>query len=328
MRAIFNPSGTNVKGSLKVRIDFYPEKEDVSYPRHHVYVPIEPDEGFTGDPAELNDWINKLPHVRQTNPCFSHFMSISEVTSVKDINDYIINVFDEDTIATIDHVLTLPDSAHYMDSIIKAKPCFSVKAVRASDLQDLCSTVNEKLSNTAISLKKGKVLKVDPQSITVGAGAANYNNSRASGNTYIEGDNAFRASGTGLITVAQFWANANIGGMRYGMFYPGGGGYTCRDSAVIGAVVAGSVQTFTGLAINVVILDRNGCYYTSGLLESDIAIGAAAMLYANPAGEFIDPADFSAYLPSGLNRVIALYGTGGQMVCGNLPHRLVSTGVI
>jgi len=328
MRAVLNTTGTHVKSTLRVRVDFYPEETDESYKINRVSVPVEPVGGYTGKPEDLNAWIEKLPRIEQVNPCFSHFMAVDETIKADYFHDHLLSIFDPDTIATIDHVLTLPAAAHYLDSIMRSKPTLSPKSVVTQDIVDLCNSTNEKLvSSINITLNKGVVFKVDSGSITVGAGAANYNNARAGNNTYVEGTNAARSSGTGVITTAQFWANANIGGLRYGMFWWNAGPYVCRDSEAIGNVVAGSVQTFSGLTINVELNDKNGVYYTAGNLEMDTVIGDA-LLTANIAGEYIDPGDSTNYAPSGLYKAMAAYGIGGQMISGNIVPKLISVGMI
>ena len=67
---------------------------------------------------------------------------------------------------------------------------------------------------------------------------------------------------TGKINKIQIWAQETIGGMRVGTFYlVSGTTYACRDSTKIGAVTAGSVQTFSGMQLNVKVGDFIGCYF-------------------------------------------------------------------
>lgn len=149
--------------------------------------------------------------------------------------------------------------------------------------------------------------------IDIGAEATDRGYAYSAGRTVIAKDNPANASGT--ITSVEIWANTDMTNCRVGTFYTTNGDrLKCRDSATIGAVTAGSKQTFTEdsggspLAITVETGDYIGFYETPGKIEWDIA-GFLGMWYV--VSEFIDPGDETDYsLAAG--DTISLKGTGEE----------------
>lgn len=87
--------------------------------------------------------------------------------------------------------------------------------------------------------------------------------------TLVSGDNA--ANDTGEITTIEVWCTggADIANGKSGTFSANGNNLTNRDFAAIGAVTRGSMQTFSGLHVDVVIGDYIGIHGTNGNLEAD-----------------------------------------------------------
>lgn len=147
-----------------------------------------------------------------------------------------------------------------------------------------------------------------PNSVILDVGSAAID--RASTGNEIIGriDLANAADYTGFITSVQIWAASNITGMRVGTFYlVSGTTYTCRDSVTIGAVTAGSLQTFGGLNLSVVVGDLIGCYFATGSIELSTSGGSGIKAVA---GEFIDPGDSTDYGATIADRAISLFAVG------------------
>ncbi len=141
--------------------------------------------------------------------------------------------------------------------------------------------------------------------IDVGSAAIDRGSSISPNYTVLDLANA--ANDNGSITSIEVWAATNMTGLRVGTFYLiSGTTYKCRDSAVIGNVVAGSKQIFTGLSIVVHVGDYIGAYWNGGTIEGDITGGSGRMAIF---GEYIDPGDQSNYTFSA-NRAMSLYAIG------------------
>ena len=95
-----------------------------------------------------------------------------------------------------------------------------------------------------------------------------------------------------------------------GTFYTTNGNtLKCRDSAYIGDVPAGSMQTFPGLDITVEAGDYIGIYFLTG--HSYIAISGGDGAW-DVDGEHIDPGDEASYLHHA-NWLMSLYGRGEEV---------------
>jgi len=148
--------------------------------------------------------------------------------------------------------------------------------------------------------------------IDIGAVAIDRVGHSTNGETDILKDNPANASGT--INSIEVWAAANIADLRIGIFYlVSGTDYKCRSSVDLGAVTAGSKQTFTvdknsnPISLSVETGDYIGYYHTgTGYLEVDGTGGAGVWV---KTGEYIDPGDQATYTYySGY--IISVYGTG------------------
>lgn len=91
------PSGCcEHKGLVQVRFCLYLDPEDYGYEKHHVQLPVIPEEGYQGEvdktevPTNQEDykkWIDSLPKVWQNNPFHNHFMLVEPDTTDKEIMD-------------------------------------------------------------------------------------------------------------------------------------------------------------------------------------------------------------------------------------------------
>src|SRR5574343_534131 len=104
------------------------------------------------------------------------------------------------------------------------------------------------------------------------------------------------ANGTGTLTSVEIWGATDLANCVVGTFYTSDYvTFTCRDSATIGAVTAGSKQTFdvSGTPITVHTGDYLGIYYTSGKLERDSTGYDGLYWYYGEAIDATDSADFT-----------------------------------
>lgn len=90
------------------------------------------------------------------------------------------------------------------------------------------------------------------------------------------------ANDSGTLTSFEVWANTNIAsGFKMGTFSGSGTSYDDRDYETIGAVTAGSKQTFSGLNCTVVTGDFIGAYWPyGGKLEAASSGGGGIYYYA------------------------------------------------
>ncbi len=99
---------------------------------------------------------------------------------------------------------------------------------------------------------------------------------------------------TGTITSIEVWAKGNMDNLQVGTFYlVSGTTYKCRASQSVGAVTAGSKQTFT-VSLSVVAGDFIGCYYTGGTGDIEVGAGGSGFYYLESA-ECIDPNDQAVF---------------------------------
>lgn len=144
--------------------------------------------------------------------------------------------------------------------------------------------------------------------IDIGAGASNRAGT-VSGGGYTDIDLNNAANGTGTLTSVEIWAATDLANCVVGTFYTSDYvTFTCRDSATIGAVTAGSKQTFdvSGTPITVQTGDYLGIYYTSGKLERDSSGYDGLYWYYGEAIDATDSADFTFLAGDALS----IYATG------------------
>ncbi len=90
------------------------------------------------------------------------------------------------------------------------------------------------------------------------------------------------ANASGKITSCSFYFKVNSADTKFGTFYGSGTSWTCRAFTAIGAVAAGSKQTFSGLNVSVSVGDLAGYYISAGNLYYDNSGGSGKM---NCAGD-------------------------------------------
>jgi len=113
--------------------------------------------------------------------------------------------------------------------------------------------------------------------IDIGSEAENRSSTSTAGKTFICLDNPANESGT--IDTIEIWIQTTSSDCEVAIFSGSGGAgvYTARDSATLGAIIAGEKRTFTGLSLNVVAGDYLGFYMSDGKIETTVG-GFAGLL--------------------------------------------------
>lgn len=116
--------------------------------------------------------------------------------------------------------------------------------------------------------------------IDIGTSPANGNTvTGASGETTL--DLANPANDTGTLTSFEVWmANEATSSVKVGTFYGSGTSWTLRDYEDLGAVAAGSKQTFTGKSCSVSANDCIGGKPNSGNFEANSTGGSGILYYS------------------------------------------------
>ena len=149
--------------------------------------------------------------------------------------------------------------------------------------------------------------------ITVGDEAIDRlsNFSPAANYTAISGKTA--ATGTGIITSVELWANQNMTALRIGIFYLiSGTTYKCRSSAAVGDVTACSKVTITQdtgsspLSLAIVTGDFIGWLHEGGSFEATAGQPSGSVYYLS--SEAIDPGDQAEYTAH--TSLVSLKGIG------------------
>ncbi len=129
--------------------------------------------------------------------------------------------------------------------------------------------------------------------------------------TLINENNA--ANDTGTISTFEVWLKAGGGdgvGVKVGTFtQQAPGTFTNRDVEEIGAVTAGSKQTFSGLNCDVETGDWAGAYCSAGQFELDNAGGNVVKF---KAGDQFGAGEQAGYGASG--QLLSLFGTGSTVI--------------
>jgi len=315
----FNPTGTHIrKGFLKVRVDLYPEPMDKTYVLHYVdHYDQEPTQEELDNPALLA----LVPTHKEVNPCLCHFITIPETASLLDITAYLQKLFDKDTVASLDDYLTRPNASHYVSPFMRDKPSLDGRKVKAIDHQALISSVNLRLTGLQGKVEGGGIVyDIQPQTIDVGSEAINRaSNFQFYQYTIIEIANP--ANAVGVMDTVNIWLQAaTVGNTDFvGTFSASGAVFTCRDSENMGYIVAGSLQTITGLTVDIQTDDYIGLNNkNTGVARVETATsGGAGVRYVS--GEYIDPGD-SATFSYSAGYILSLNGTGTE--AGGTTHHI------
>jgi len=289
MWAKIEPTGTQVdNGLLKLRLDCFLDNPNYkTYAKQHIFNPV------TGA------W--------QLNPAICQFITVPEVFTQTDLERYAHEVFTPDIIATLDDVLVLPNSAHYVSPLMRSRGKFANKRVSAKDVADLISSVNERLNFVVPLEGGGKAFTVEPQTIAVGSAAINRPDNLQVFYTHFNVDNPSNA--TGVLDTVETWFDVNGVAVVVGTFFlVSGTTYQVHDSESIGNVTAGAKGTITGLTIAVATNEFIGCYGTSGNIEKGY-IDYLGVYYTS--GEHIDPGDSAVYTLND-GETVSLYATGTE----------------
>jgi len=144
--------------------------------------------------------------------------------------------------------------------------------------------------------------------IDIGAAAINRGSLHNKHYTIIAVDNS--ADGTGTIDAIEVWMYTLASDSKAGTFYGSGTSYTNRDYETLGAITAGSKQTFSGLDIDVSDGDYIGGWFTGvgvahGRIDRDTS--GYAGIYIK-SGDWFGQGQQTYALTAG--DAISLYGTG------------------
>jgi len=142
--------------------------------------------------------------------------------------------------------------------------------------------------------------------IDIGWGNTNLGSATGAGYTRIDETNP--ANDTGKITTISCYFGQTGGTFKAGTFSVNSAtSYTWRDGADIGAVTAGSTQTFTGLDIDVVLGDVLGHYFASGQ-SSQAGTGGGGVLWK--PGNYFGNTSAQTYTDAYSAGRHSCYGTG------------------
>jgi hypothetical protein len=241
VRILFNPSGTHqIDDSLKIRLDFIPDIGEKSYTQ---------------------------PRVLKHAPCLSTFIRIDENTTRPQLVQFINDVYTPRVLATIDDAMCKGNSAHLINPYMRNKTALSTTKGRTFDAK-IKADIDARLSSLSITRVVDEVIDVvHPQSIDIGYGADYGETSYNFNVTIVYRGN--QANANGEIQTVEMYFNTDATGVEVAMFYEGEAAFlTTRSNTLIGSVVSGSKQTFTGLTLKVRTGDYIGYYCTAGGLGS------------------------------------------------------------
>lgn len=259
-KIIFNPTGTNLtKDQLQIRLDIYFGETSKTYSQQYVFAIDETSKeflvGYKGidDPIEFQNWLDSLPHIWRLNPAICLFIDIDNTTSLLNIQNYIEQQFNANTLVTLDNLLFEQNSAHLISPYLKNKLSVSKEKTISSPL--LINNINSKFSSINITGSRfsGQVQEITSQSIDVGGGAINRVGAQGY-NTQIDKTNP--ANDTGILDTFETWLVLGCtSGGQVGTAYSSGSNFTTRDYENIGSISSGSKQTFSGKNCDVSIND-------------------------------------------------------------------------
>lgn len=103
MKIKFNPTGTHVKGFLKVRLDLYPDVGDKTYSIHWV---DKPDRPYTEEELADETLQDLVPKHKELNPCLCHFIRVNPDISLLELQMKVKEFFDSKTLLDLDDALS------------------------------------------------------------------------------------------------------------------------------------------------------------------------------------------------------------------------------
>ena len=224
-------------------------------------------EGNPVDWDDYNDWYDALPHEWRLNPALCLFVRVDSATTVSDLETYLANTFTPEMMATIDDVIVLEDSAHYISPLLKDKNIITTSQ-SIGDKDTIITDTNVKFTDFTVSGNESGISNlIQPQSIDVGSGAINRPTSLTSAYTLLDYNNP--ANATGTIDTIEIWPASNLALTEIGTLYGTAPNFADRDYEYIGSVTSGSKQTFSPVDIDIETGDYLGIYYASGNIESN-----------------------------------------------------------
>lgn len=314
-----DPTGCRERrGVVQIPLSMYLNKGDYGYDKHYVQVPVMPPEGYTGEIGEAGspvdtrhhqDWLDSLPKIWQLNPFHNHFIYVEPEVS------------DEEIMAQMQFHLPNFYAAWCARKPIRAgwdvktriRPkrydkleSLEVYLLRKARCQARVGRIKSFLAQI-VTTEKGETFPAT--AIDIGPGAIDRGSGRLGDYTIIEIDNP--ANGTGTLDTFEAWAVVNItGDVKIGTFSGSGTSYTSRDVETVGAITAGSKQTFSGLDCDVVSGDFLGFYFPlDGQMEGDTS-GEAGVYYKS--GDQFGAGAQTYTLQAGYED--SIYGTGETVV--------------
>lgn len=328
MRIVFEPSGTQVQNDvLKARLDLYPDVGEKSYAQHYVSVPVFPPGGYPGavnpdgspkSQKAYDTWLAGLPIIWQLNPSLCLFVSVGQDISKTLLNQWIGDTLKADVLATIDEAMIQANAAHLISAYLRGKTVLSAAKTTTFD-EAIKTLVNARLAGLSLGGQPGGIVQdIQPQSIDVGTVPANFNATAtlyAAANIRTNVEVANPANATGNIdTVQAWWAIGGATAVRVGMFQnTSGNTLKCNAAVSIGAVTAGSSQTYAGLTMAVNTGEYIGCdnnNTTNCSIKANTSAGSGWWSYFGARLVSVNStADFGA--PTA-NYKLALYGTGTE----------------
>lgn len=135
------------------------------------------------------------------------------------------------------------------------------------------------------------------------------------------------SNGTGTITTAQLWLNTNGTAVEVATASASTNNITTVDSVALGAVTAGSEQTFGGLSMAVNLGNYIGIYGTAGKIEQDSTDATSGYWYK--VGDYI-PCTNEAFTWLATLTAHSVYGTGttgGLVSVGSILPLGISTAI-
>ena len=143
--------------------------------------------------------------------------------------------------------------------------------------------------------------------IDIGSAAINRSQSIGGARTVVGEGNP--ANLTGTITTVEIWADSSLTSTQVATFYGSGTVLSTRDYEDIGAVTAGSKQTFSGLDMSVSAGDFLGIYWSN---TAHMELDTTGVGYWYSSSDYI-PCTSQSFTYSA-SRTLSLYGTGASTV--------------
>jgi len=341
--AKLEPTGCGIhKGRIKLRLDFFLNPDDPNYDKHHIYVPVIPEEGYLGkvevdgSPTNQKDyevWLDSLPHIWRNNPFHSHFIYPDKNASNTDVKaemERVLNYFyafhqhcwnTEQQFCGKDKDGKVVGLWERVPSQVGQVRCPFIKGdskdftANQSKVQNILSRVQE------FQVDVSKVLPRDLNigekgTIDVGSSAIDRDlNVAISGSSYVHTlvtrTNPANTEGE-IDTIEIYCGYANAGNvLRVGSFKEtASNNFKCHDGYEIGQASVG-YNEFTGVALDITEGEFIGCdgKQAGYLLTVDQGSSGGSGIHLKEDFAGCDPDDtFLQVLDT--SRILSLYGTG------------------